>query len=185
MSVTLLVASLLIPVAVLFVDYGRRRLTPMRILRPFIATAVVVPFVMPGLNLHGSGLLLEAAGVIAGTLLGLAAAVLMGVERDSATGQAVTEARAPYALLWTAVAAARLWFAYEAEHSAPFQQSLGQFLVAHRMSAASLADAIMFLGFAMLIVQRGSLYLRWRGLPAAARVDSSAPRPMPEATQSI
>ncbi len=185
MSVTLLVASLLIPVAVLFVDYGRRRLTPMRILRPFIATAVVIPFVMPGLDLHGPGLLLETGGVLAGGLLGLAAAILMRVERDPATGQTLTLAGAPYALLWAAVAAARLLFAYQAQHSQSFQHSLGLFLTTHHMSPVALADAIMFLGFAMLIVQRGSLYIRWRPLPAAIRARTIDANGIPEATHGI
>jgi hypothetical protein len=39
MSLTLVIASLLIPVAVLLADYGRRRLTAMRILRPVLSTA--------------------------------------------------------------------------------------------------------------------------------------------------
>jgi hypothetical protein len=76
----------------------------------------------------------------------------------------MTVAGAPYLLLWVAVAAARLLFTYEAENSPSFQASLGRFLVSHHISSVALADAIMFLGFAMLIAQRGTLYLRSRRL---------------------
>lgn len=42
------------------------------------------------------------------------------------------------------------------------------------MSASSLADSIMFLGFAMLIVQRGSLAVRvYRPVRAAAPAGES------------
>jgi hypothetical protein len=160
MSLTLVIASLVIPVAVLLVDYGRRRLTTMRILRPFIATAIVVPFVMPSFDSGGRGLLLEAAGIGAGVLLGLLAGAAMRVERDSATSAAMTVAGAPYLAIWVAVALARLAFAYEAEHSAGFATALGGFLASNHISSAALADAIMFLGFAMLIVQRGTLVAR-------------------------
>jgi hypothetical protein len=57
-------------------------------------------------------------------------------------------------------ALARLAFAYEAEHSAGFATALGGFLASNHISSAALADAIMFLGFAMLIVQRGTLAAR-------------------------
>ena len=160
MSLTLLIASLVIPVAVLLVDYGRRRLTTMRILRPFLATAIVVPFVMPGLDLGSQGLLLEVGGVGAGVALGLLAGAAMRVERDSGTSALMTVAGAPYLAIWVAVAAARLLFAYEAEHSAAFARALGGFLVSNHISSTALADAIMFLGFAMLVVQRGTLAAR-------------------------
>jgi hypothetical protein len=152
---------------VLLVDYGRRRLTTMRILRPFIAAAVVMPFVAPGLDLRGRGLLLEAAGIAAGVLLGLLAAAAMRVERDPETSVPVTVAGVPYVGIWVVVALARLVFAYEAQHSASFARALGGFLVSNYIAAAALADSIMFLGFTMLIVQRGSLGVRaYRARPA-------------------
>jgi hypothetical protein len=114
MSFTLVIASLVIPPAVLLADYGRRRLTTMRILRPFIATAIVAP----GLDLGGRGLLLEAAGIAAGVLLGLLASAAMRVERDPGTSIPMTVAGVPYVAIWVAVALARLALAYEARLSA-------------------------------------------------------------------
>ncbi|WP_433213063.1 hypothetical protein [Microtetraspora malaysiensis] len=168
MSLSLWIGALLIPVAVLLVDAGRRKLTLMRIARPFLITAVIVPFVMPGFDLQGRGLLLEIVGIVVGALLGLAASALMKVEYDGGSRMVMTVAGAPYVLIWGAVSAARTLFAYEAEESVSFQRSLGEFLVSNHISPAALADAIMFLGFAMLIAQRGSLFLRSRRLTPAA-----------------
>lgn len=159
MSVTLVIASLVIPVAVLLIDYGRRRLTTWRIVRPFLAIAII-PFVAPGLDLGGRGLLLEAAGITAGALLGLLAGAAMRIERDPATSVPVTVAGAAYAAIWLIIAFARLAFAYEAQHSASFAAALGGFLAANHISATALADSILFLSIAMLIALRGSLAIR-------------------------
>lgn len=79
-------------------------------------------------------------------------------------------AGAPYVLIWVAVSAARTLFTYEAEQSASFQKSLGHFLISNHISPAALADAIVFLGFAMLIAQRGTLFLRSQRLATATPV---------------
>lgn len=140
----------------------------MRILRPFLAASIVVPFVMPGLDLAGRGLLLEAAGIGAGALLGLMAGAAMRVERDPGTSALMTVADVPYLAIWIAITLARLLFAYEAQHSAGFARALGGFLLSNRISPAALADAITFLGFMMLVVQRGTLAAR-SYLPALAQ----------------
>jgi membrane protein CcdC involved in cytochrome C biogenesis len=155
-------------------DAGRRRLTLMRIVRPFVLTVVIVPFVMPGFDLHGQGLLLEIAGIVAGALLGLLASALMRTEYDSASRVPMTVAGLPYLLLWVVVAAARTLFTYEAESSLSFQRALGEFLVSHHISSVALGDAVMFLGFAMLIAQRGTLYIRSRRLTTGAAVSARA-----------
>ena len=72
----------------------------MRILRPFIGTAIVLPFVAPGLDLHGAGLALEAAACTAGVALGLLAATTMRVEHDQGQGAAFTIAGPAYAAIW-------------------------------------------------------------------------------------
>ena len=140
----------------------------MRILRPFIVTVLVVPFVMPGLDLHGTGLLLELAGVVAGVGLGVSAALFVRVEPDPGTGSLVTVAGAAYAAVWVVVGAARLLFVYESSNSVSFGRALGSFLITNHISVTALADSIMFVGFAMLVANRAVLFRRSRGLRAAA-----------------
>jgi hypothetical protein len=173
-SVTLWVAGLVIPGLVLLVDLGRRRLTTMRILRPFIGTAIVIPFVMPGLDLHGTGLALEAAGCAAGVALGFLTAAAMRVEHDHGQDEAFTIAGAVYAAIWICFCAARLGFAYESSHSASFGRAVGQFLVGNHITVTALADAIMFLSLAMLIGNRGTLFVRARSARARTPIPSPA-----------
>jgi hypothetical protein len=174
MSLSLWLLNLLVPVAVIVVDFGRRSLSLMRIIRPFIITAVVVPFVAPGLDLHGNGLLLEIAGIVAGALLGIGTTLLVRVERDDSDGT-VTTAGVPYVLAWAAFAAARIAFIWESSHSVSFGRALGSFLIGNHIGVSALADAIMFLGFAMMIGNRGALLLRSRSprLTGAGPVQAS------------
>jgi membrane protein CcdC involved in cytochrome C biogenesis len=184
MSIVEWIGNLLVPVAVLGVDFGRRRLTVMRILRPFVIAAVVVPFVMPGFDLHGSGLLLESAAIVAGVLLGAGTAMLMRVEHDAGTGWVFTLAGTLYAAVWIAVGAARLLFSYESTHSAAFARALGQFLIGNHISVTALADAILFVGFAMMIANRAVLLLRSRRLkPPLGGPSSSDPLATAPATE--
>ena len=89
---------------VLASDLGpARKIGPMRLLRPVIAAAVIIPLFVDRPVTHGTGLVVEVAGVLAGLLGGLAAAALMGVYRSPDTGKPVSRAGAPYAIFWTVV----------------------------------------------------------------------------------
>lgn len=162
MSLSLWLLNLLVPVAVIVIDFGRRRLSYMRIIRPFIIAAVVVPFVAPGLDLHGNGLLLESAAIAVGALLGIGTTLLVRLERTGSDGTVTTVAGVPYVLAWMAFAAARIAFIWESSHSMSFGRALGSFLIVNHIGVSALADAIMFLGFAMMIANRGALLLRSR-----------------------
>ena len=90
--------------ATLHSDLGRaRKIGPMRLLRPALIAATIVPLFIDRPTTHGTGLAIEIAGTVAGVLGGLAALGLMKVYRSQKTGKPVSRATWPYALLWTLV----------------------------------------------------------------------------------
>jgi drug/metabolite transporter (DMT)-like permease len=181
MSWSLWLLNLLVPVAVIVVDYGRRKLSLMRIIRPFIITAVVVPFVAPGIDLHWNGLLLELAGIAAGVLLGIGTALLVRLDRDDTDNTVFTISGVAYVLAWAAFAAARIAFIWESSHSKSFGRALGSFLIDNHIGITALADAVMFLGFAMMVANRGTLWSRSR----SARVGGSVPVAVTRTTTEV
>src|SRR5215831_12314829 len=68
---------------VLATDLGpARKISRMRLLRPVIAAAAIIPFFVAQPASHGMALAIEIAGVAAGLLGGLAVSALMGVYRS-------------------------------------------------------------------------------------------------------
>jgi hypothetical protein len=152
---------------VLASDLGpARKIGRMRLLRPVIAAAVIVPIFMKNPATSGSGLAVEIAGIVAGVLGGLAAAALMRVYRSPATGKPVSSAGWPYALLWTVVIAARAAFSYGAAHW--FSSSIVAWATANKVSEAAIVDGLIFMAIAMVIVRTGGLAARASRLPGPA-----------------
>jgi membrane protease YdiL (CAAX protease family) len=152
---------------VLATDLGpARKIGPMRLLRPVIAAAVIIPLFIQSPVTHGTGLTVEIAGTVAGVLVGLAAAALMGVYRSPQTGRPVSRAGAPYAILWTVVVAARAAFSYGSVHW--FQHPVVSWAIANQVSVAAITDGLIFMAVAMVLVRTLGLRVRASRLPAPA-----------------
>ena len=152
---------------VLATDLGpARKIGALRLLRPAIAAAVIIPFFISQPVTHGTGLVVELAGVLAGVLGGLAALALMGVHRSPETGRPVSRAGLPYAILWTVVIGARAAFSWGAAHW--FTGSLVSWAVANQVTAAAITDGLIFMAVAMVLVRTLGLGLRASRLPDPA-----------------
>jgi hypothetical protein len=157
----------LVLIATLHSDLGaHRKIGPMRLLRPALVAASIVPLFIDPVVTHGTGLAVELAGVAAGTLGGLAALALMKVYRSPRTGKPVSRATWPYALLWTLVVGARAAFSYGAIHWFPAQ--LAQWCLAHQVTGAAITDGLIFMAVAMILTRTLGLGARAAALPRSA-----------------
>jgi len=150
---------------VLASDLGpARKIGPMRLLRPVIAAAVIIPLFVDRPVTHGTGLVVEVAGILAGLLGGLAATALMGVYRSPDTGKPVSRAGTPYAIFWALVIGARAAFSYGAVHW--FEGSLVSWAIANQVSVAAITDGLIFMALAMVLMRTAGIGFRASRLPA-------------------
>jgi hypothetical protein len=156
---------------VLASDLGpARKIGRMRLLRPVIAAAVIIPLFVSRPDTHGTGLAVEIAGIAAGLLGGLAAA-LMRVQRNPATGTPASSAGWGYAAFWTLVVGARAAFSYGTAHW--FTSSIVAWCITNQVSEAAITDGLIFMALTMIIVRTAGLRLRAARLPERA----SSPQP--------
>jgi hypothetical protein len=152
---------------VLASDLGpARRIGTMRVLRPIVAAAVIIPLFISRPVGHGTGLAIELAGAAAGVLAGLAVAALMHVYRSPVTGAPVSRAGAGYAALWVVIISARAAFSYGAVHW--FSRPLVSWAIANDVTVAAITDALIFMAVAMVIARTAVLAARAARLPQPA-----------------
>ncbi len=165
MPASVWVINLVVLGAILEADLGRRKIGWFRVLRPLAAVAAIIPLYLVTVPTSGNNLALEGIAAGVGVILGLGCHLFISVRFDASagrTGRPVSHAGVGYAAFWVVVFAARLAFIYGAEHL--FSASLGQFLVAHQLSATGLTDALIFMALAMALAR--SALLAGRGQAA-------------------
>jgi hypothetical protein len=168
-----MIVNAVVLAAVLASDLGpARKISRMRVLRPVITAAVIIPLFVDKPVTHGTGLIVEIAGIAAGLLGGLAAIALMGVYRSPETGRPVSRAGTPYATLWILVIAARAAFSYGSEHW--FQAPLVSWAIANHVTVAAITDGLIFMAVAMVLVRAAGLGVRASRLPASPAQDDIA-----------
>jgi hypothetical protein len=154
-----LIINGLVLFAVLESDLGpARKLSRLRILRPLLLSAAIVPIFVQALATHGSGLALEIGGGVAGALLGVAASALISVRHQPGTGRLVTRAGGAYAVLWIAVISARSCFSIGAVHW--FNHPLATWMSANHVTSAAVTDTLILMAVAMTLARTLSLAVR-------------------------
>jgi hypothetical protein len=154
-----MIVNAVVLAAVLEADLGaHRKVGRLRIARPLLLAAGIVPLYLKAFATHGTGLGLEVVGAVAGLLAGIAAASLTHVYRSPTTGKPVSRAGAGYAAMWILVIGGRAAFSYGSVHW--FNAPLGHWMARHDVSVAAITDTLVLMAVAMLLARTVGLAIR-------------------------
>ena len=137
---------------------GRRTLTLDRLILPVVIVGGIGFKYLTNLPAGTANHLLEAAGVGAGILFGLASVALVKVSKDERGGRAVTTAGWPYAAVWTVALAARMLFAYGSTHW--FHSALVQFSITNHINPATYGTFFVLMVLTMITIRTISVIAR-------------------------
>lgn len=151
MSASQYLINLGILALVLATGLGTRRLTARRILLPVVIAGGFGVAYLTGMPTAGNDLPLELAGLAAGVLLGLAAALCVKVHRDGA-GHLFTTAGLGYILIWGAALLGRCAFAYGAENW--FPAAIRDFSISYQITGADAWTCAFVLMALSMVVTR-------------------------------
>jgi hypothetical protein len=135
---------------VLATNLGTRALSWRRLLVPVLLVALAGVGFLRGMPTVGHDLELELAGLTAGVLLGVLAALLVHLRRVD--GRVVTSAGAGFAALWVLVIGGRMLFAYGAQHW--YGRAIGEFSRAHQITGSGAWTAAFVLMALAMVVSR-------------------------------
>jgi hypothetical protein len=162
MPTSVWVINLVVLGVLLEADLGRRKIGSLRVLRPLLSAAAIVPLYLTTVPAWGHNPELMLIGAAVGVLLGVACHAFVRVYFDPSRGehgQPASQAGVGYALFWLTVFAARLVFEFGASHW--FASSLGRFFGEHQLGSAGLTDSLIFMALALALTR--SLVLAVRG----------------------
>jgi hypothetical protein len=136
---------------ILATQLGRRTPTLDRLILPVLIVGAIGFKYLTHLPTGTANHLVEAAGVGAGLLFGLAATALVKVGKDPDSGRAITHAGLPYAAVWTIALAARMLFAYGSTHW--FHTALAQFSITNHINPATYATFFVLMVLTMISIR--------------------------------
>ena len=135
---------------ILLANVGTRALTWRRMALPIVAVVVAGYAFLRDMPTVGNDVRLELAGLTAGAVLGVVAALLVRVRRT--TDGLVMTAGIGFAALWVVVIVGRMLFAYGADHW--FGRQIGQFSMTHQITGAGAWTAAFILMALAMVVTR-------------------------------
>ncbi len=170
MSTLDITLNLAILALMILTQVGTRDWNPRKLILPFGLVVAAGSYFLPGLPTIGNDVKLDVVGVAAGIAFGLLAATLVDVRRTQ-DGKILTHAGIGYVSVWTAVIAARMLFAWGADHAWPDQ--IRDFSIQHLITGAD-AWRTAFVLMALAMVCTRSLVTAARATYVGSRQYATA-----------